>query len=80
LILLRRRCSKPPWWTRSTTIVRFCCDLSEVTFFGAAGINALVIAHERAARAGSRLLIRGAHGITRRVLQITGLEDLLSGP
>jgi anti-anti-sigma factor len=57
-----------------------CCDLSEVTFFGAAGINALVIAHERAARAGSRLLIRGAHGITRRVLQITGLEDLLSGP
>jgi anti-sigma B factor antagonist len=57
-----------------------CCDLSDVTFLGAAGINALVIVHERAAQAGSRLRIRGAHGITRRVLQITGLEGRLSGP
>jgi len=57
-----------------------CCDLSGVTFFGAAGINALLVARERAARAGSCLLIRGAHGITRRVLQITGLEGLLRRP
>jgi len=56
-----------------------CCDLSEVTFFSAAGINALLIVHERAGHAGSGLKICGAHGITRRVLQITGIDDVLSG-
>jgi len=56
-----------------------CCDLSEVTFLGAAGLTALLVAHDRAGRAGSRLLIRGAHGVTRRVLQITRLDDVPSG-
>jgi anti-anti-sigma factor len=59
--------------------VTVCCDLSGVTFFGAAGITALLTAHERAAEAGSLLTVRGAHGITRRVLEITGVELLFSG-
>ncbi|MEV4757054.1 STAS domain-containing protein [Micromonospora sp. NPDC049559] len=55
-----------------------CCDLREVTFFSAAGISALVYARQRADRAGSRFHIRGARGITRRILRITGLEMVLS--
>jgi len=41
-----------------------CCDLSGVTFLGAAGITALLTAHNRAGEAGSRLTVRGAHGAT----------------
>jgi anti-anti-sigma factor len=56
-----------------------CCDLRGVTFFGAAGINALVAGRRRAIEIGSRLEVRGAEGMTRRVLELTGLEFLLSG-
>ena len=55
------------------------CDLSDVRLLSAAGITALVNAHQRAAQAGCRLTVHGAHGITRRVLQITGVEHLLGG-
>lgn len=54
------------------------CDLRRVTFFSAAGINALVAGHRRAVENGSRLEVRGAQGITRRLLRLTGLESLLS--
>jgi len=56
-----------------------CCDLNEVAFLSAAGVTALLTAHVRAVEAGSRLTVRGAHGITRRVLQLAGIELLLSG-
>jgi len=56
-----------------------CCDLSGVTFFSAAGISALVTVHRRATQAGSTLIIRGADGVTRRVLQIFGVDRLLGG-
>lgn len=56
-----------------------CCDLGGVTFLAAAGITALLSAHERAAEAGSRLTVQGADGITRRVLEITGIGLLFSG-
>jgi anti-anti-sigma factor len=58
---------------------RVYCDLSGVTFFGAAGINALVAGHRRAVENGAELEVRGAHGMTRRVLQLTGLNALLTG-
>ncbi|MGW4465059.1 STAS domain-containing protein [Micromonospora sp. NPDC004704] len=54
-----------------------CCDLGKVTFFGAAGVTALLVAHNRALQLGSRLTVRGAHGVTRRVLHLTGLERIL---
>ncbi|MFE9189235.1 STAS domain-containing protein [Micromonospora sp. NPDC007208] len=57
-----------------------CCDLSGVGFFSAAGVHVLLVAHERANRVGSRFSIRGAAGITQRVLRITGVERLLPGP
>lgn len=57
-----------------------CCDLTGVRFFSAAGVHVLLLARDRAARAGSRFSIRGASGITQRVLRITGAERLLLGP
>jgi anti-anti-sigma factor len=57
-----------------------CCDLSGVTFFSAAGVSALLAAYHRAASAGTRLTVRGAHGITERVLRISGLAGFLASP
>jgi anti-anti-sigma factor len=57
-----------------------CCDLTHVDFFSAAGVRVLLATRQRAMRAGSRFWIRGAHGITRRLLQITDLERLLVEP
>ncbi|MFG1654565.1 STAS domain-containing protein [Micromonospora sp. NPDC049275] len=60
-----------------------CCDLAAVDFFSAAGVHVLLLAGDRAKRGGSRFSIRGAAGITRRVLRITQVEHLfatLDGP
>ncbi|RAO35258.1 hypothetical protein PSN13_02513 [Micromonospora saelicesensis] len=57
-----------------------CCDLTGVGFFSAAGVRVLLLARDRAERVGSRFSIRGAEGITQRVLRITGVERLLLGP
>ena len=56
-----------------------CCDLSEVTFFSAVGVTALVNARDEAARRASRLLVRGPRGVTRRVLHICGLDNVVRG-
>lgn len=57
-----------------------CCDLAAVSFFSAAGLHVLLAARRQAGRGGSRFSIRGAHGITRRVLRITQVERLLVDP
>jgi anti-anti-sigma factor len=57
---------------------RVCCDLSGVAFFGAAGVNTLLAAHRHAQAAGRIFGVRGAHGTTRRVLEITGGFPLLA--
>lgn len=57
-----------------------CCDLTGVSFFSAAGVHVLLLAHERADRVGSRFSIRHASGVTLRVLRITGVAPLLLGP
>jgi len=56
------------------------CDLSGVRLLSADGISTLVRAYRRAAESGSRLTVRGARGHTRRVLEITKVEHLLSEP
>ncbi|MCF0091450.1 hypothetical protein B0E54_00257 [Micromonospora sp. MH99] len=53
-----------------------CCDLAAVDFFSAAGVHVLLLAADRAKRSGSRFSVRGAGGITRRVLRITQVEHL----
>ncbi|MBG6070041.1 STAS domain-containing protein [Micromonospora ureilytica] len=57
-----------------------CCDLTGVGFFSAAGVYVLLLARDQAERVGSRFSIRGAGGITQRVLRITGVERLLLSP
>lgn len=54
-----------------------CCDLGSVDFFGADGINTMLAAHRHAASAGHRFTVRRAHGLTRRVLEITGADQVL---
>lgn len=52
-------------------------DVSGVAFFGVSGVNALASALATAERAGRRLHVRGAHGTTRRLFEITGFGHLL---
>ena len=47
-----------------------CCDLSGVTFFGAAAANTALVAHHRASALGQVFFLRGVRGITGRVLAI----------
>jgi anti-anti-sigma factor len=54
-----------------------CCDLSRVTFLGAAGVRALFAAGEDAAGRGRTFGVRGAHGVTRRVLTLTDPAGLI---
>lgn len=56
-----------------------CCDLSGVEFFGAAGANVLVAARKLATETGCHFAISGARDTVRRVLRITGLDELLAG-
>jgi anti-anti-sigma factor len=55
-----------------------CCDLSRVTFFGAAAANAVLAAHRQATAAGNVFFLRGVHGITGRVLAIVDPDRVLS--
>lgn len=50
-------------------------DLSQVNFFCAAGITALLTVRRRAASDGCALLVRNPSRITRTVLGIAGLTD-----
>jgi anti-anti-sigma factor len=54
-----------------------CCDLSNVTFFGAAGANTLLAAHRRATELGCAFFLRGVHGITDRVLAIVDPDGIV---
>jgi anti-sigma B factor antagonist len=52
---------------------RIAVDLEHVTFLDAAGLDILVQARQRAHRAGADLVVCNAHGIVRRVFDVTGL-------
>ena len=54
------------------------CDLGGVRFFGAAGVNALAAAGVHAAGLGHRLELSGASGLTRQILELSGLHRLLT--
>lgn len=53
-------------------------DLSDLEFIDAAGLSVLVATQRRLARRGSKVVLRSPPAITRRVLQVTGLERLFS--
>jgi anti-sigma B factor antagonist len=52
---------------------RVCLDLSDVRFFGAAGVGVVVAGRQHAASLGRELRLSGVHGITERVLALTGV-------
>lgn len=54
---------------------RLVLDLSQVTFFCAAGITALLEVRRRTAAGGCSLVLRNPSRITVRVLDITGVHD-----
>jgi stage II sporulation protein AA (anti-sigma F factor antagonist) len=53
-------------------------DLDGLTFFGSTGINVLVDACRRLGATGTRLRVRCGQPLTRRVIQLCGLSDVLS--
>ena len=56
---------------------RLCVDLSEVTYIDSSSVRALLraaaIAHDR----GKRVQVTSASGISRRVIELAGVEDIL---
>ncbi|HWM01883.1 MAG TPA: STAS domain-containing protein [Actinophytocola sp.] len=52
-------------------------DLAEVTFLAAAGLTVLLSAKQRASAAGSRFGLVGATPAVRRVLEVTGIAELM---
>jgi anti-sigma B factor antagonist len=55
-----------------------CCDLSEVTFFGAAATNTVLAAHQQAAALHLVFFLRGVHGLVGRVLAILDPDRLVA--
>jgi anti-sigma B factor antagonist len=63
---------------RCTTAV--VVDLSDVEFLDSTGIRALLDTDREATRLGGRLLVTGANGIVRRMLELTGVLQHLEYP
>lgn len=59
----------------STVVV----DLTDLRFLDSSGIAALLSARKQILQSGNGFELRGASGIVRRVLEVTGLEFLLAG-
>nr|WP_042193743.1 STAS domain-containing protein [Kibdelosporangium sp. MJ126-NF4]CEL20887.1 Anti-sigma F factor antagonist (spoIIAA-2); Anti-sigma B factor antagonist RsbV [Kibdelosporangium sp. MJ126-NF4]CTQ98308.1 Anti-sigma F factor antagonist (spoIIAA-2); Anti-sigma B factor antagonist RsbV [Kibdelosporangium sp. MJ126-NF4] len=53
-------------------------DLADVTFLGSIGLRVLVMAHNEATTAGRTLRVVDGSPIVHRVLQISGLSQLLA--
>lgn len=65
--------------TLSHTADNIVIDLAGVTFLDSTGVGALVVAHRRATATGRSLTVVNAHGIVRRVLDLTGTFPTLAG-
>ncbi len=70
--LVRRRLA-------DAAITRLVIDLSGVTFIDSSGIGTLIGCRNLAERAGKVLQAIGAQGRVARVLELTGVGDLLGG-
>ena len=69
-----RRCEAAP--DRPPELV---VDLSQVTFLDSTGIRELIVAEQALAPRGGRLVVRGAHGVVRRCLEVTGVLERFGG-
>jgi anti-anti-sigma factor len=55
-------------------------ELSNVTFMAAAGLDALVAAHQACQQAGGRVRVHTTNRLTLRLLTVAGLRHLAAGP
>ncbi|MCA2216578.1 STAS domain-containing protein [Jidongwangia harbinensis] len=55
-------------------------DMAALTFLDSSGVHGLVTAHHAAVRAGRRLHVVNAVGTVARVLDLTGVGELLGAP
>ena len=55
----------------------FVLDLSELSYLGSAGVSAIITASEELRERGAELVITGAHGTVKVVLEMLGLSHLL---
>jgi anti-anti-sigma factor len=55
-------------------------DLAEVRFLDSSGLHALIAGHHAAIEQGGRLYVVNATGVVDRVLDLTGVGDLLRPP
>jgi anti-sigma B factor antagonist len=53
-------------------------DMTATTFIDSTGVRALLQAHRRSARSGSRLVVVAGDGAVRRVLELCELDDRLT--
>jgi anti-anti-sigma factor len=53
-------------------------DVSELTFIDSTGLRALLAGRERLQAKTASFVLEGASGVVERVLELTGLRDLLS--
>lgn len=53
-------------------------DMTEVTFVGSSGLNALVVARNRLAAFDGDISLRSPSKIVRRILELTTLDQVLS--
>jgi anti-anti-sigma factor len=54
-------------------------DVSELTFIDSTGLRALLAGRERIHATTASFALEGASGVVERVLELTGLRDLLAG-
>ena len=54
-----------------------CIDLTDVSYLDSSSVRALLRASEAAEDSGKKLQVTGASGITRRVLELTGVDEVL---
>jgi anti-sigma B factor antagonist len=55
-------------------------DLTEVRFLDSSGLHALIAGHHAAVERGGRLCVVNATGVVARVLELTGVGELLRPP
>lgn len=55
-------------------------DMSAVTFLDSTGLRALIVGRELLGAGGATITLHGVSGVVERVLQMTGLMELLTGP
>ena len=69
----RPRCSRP----RSQESRLLIVDLQGVTYFGSAGLNAVLDCHKQGLRAGTSVRLVADNGLVVRPIEVTNLDSLL---